>query len=158
MMNDRFPDTSMDIARLEKLADRYGATLAHWPRDEARAARLLLAESSAARAVLIRANRLDEILNETRIRSVSVNLQKRLLAAAPECGWRELLTSLWPFGPVWRPVTALLGIAMIGIVLGLTDAAALVAPVSVNGALSEEIQIIAVSATELRVEGAQWPK
>lgn len=158
MTTERLPDAPMDLARLEELADRYGATLAHWPREEACLARLLLAESSSARAVLIRANRLDEVLSQSRTRSVSVQLRSRLIAAAPECGWRELITSLWPFGPVWRPATALVGIALVGIFLGLTDAAALVSPVSINGALSEEIQQIAVSVTELSEESAQWPK
>ena len=119
-------------------------------------ARSLLAGSGAARAVLARANRLDEILSQSHTRSVSVHLRNRLLAAAPDCGWRELIKSLWPFGPVWRPATALIGIALVGVFLGMTDAAALISPVSINGALSEEIQLIAVSATELREASAQW--
>lgn len=155
-MTDRTDNTPMNIARLDELADRYGASLAHWPREEARAARLLLAESRAARAVLTRANRLDGILSETRKRSVSVNLQNRLLAAAPEAGWREFLTSLWPFGPVWRPATALFGIAMFGIFLGSTDLATLGIPISVNGALSEEIRVVGFSVAEILDGGASW--
>ncbi len=158
MTDDRLPDTPMDLERIEELADRHGATLAHWPREEAAMARSLLAGSDTARAVLARAKRLDEILGQSRTRSISVHLRSRLLSAAPECGWRELITSLWPFGPVWRPATALIGIALIGVSLGLTDTAALVSPVSINGALSEEIQLIAVPATEFRDEHTQWPK
>lgn len=153
---DQTPNPSMDVARIAELADRHGAQLAHWPREEAGAARALLAVSPDARAVLTRADRLDHVLREARARSVTVNLRERLLAAAPQGGWRELVASLWPFGPVWRPAAALCAIAMVGVFLGSTEAATLVTPVSVNGALSEEINVIAVTGIDVLGENSQW--
>lgn len=155
-MDRRQPEASMSLERITELAERCGGQLAHWPCEEASAARKLLAKSAEARAVLARANRLDDILGQARTRSVATHLRQRILAAAPERGWRELVRCLWPFGPVWRPAAALLGLALAGIFLGSTDAATLVSPVSVNGALSEEIQVVAFSAVEVLDEGAQW--
>jgi hypothetical protein len=139
----------MSIELIQDLADRHGAELSHWPLAEASAARLFLASSSEARAVLARASRLDRVLGTARSHSVTVNLRERLLAAAPVGGWRELLVSLWPFGPVWRPVAALLGLALVGVFLGSSDMAKLIEPASINAALSEEIQVVALSASDV---------
>jgi hypothetical protein len=139
----------MSVELIQDLADRHGAELSHWPLAEACAARLFLASSSEARAVLARAARLDRVLSTARSHSMTVNLRERLLAAAPVGGWRELLVSLWPFGPVWRPVAALLGLALIGVFLGSSDMARLIEPGSINAALSEEIQVVALSASDV---------
>ena len=144
----QFSDVPMSVEWIGELADRFGGELSHWPVEEAHLARRFLAESSSARAVLARAQRLDRILRKTRAPSVTANMRARLLAAAPVGGWRELLASVWPFGPVWRPAAALLGFAFVGILLGATEAATFVPPVSVNGALSEELQVIAYSSAE----------
>ena len=150
------PKSPMTINRIQDLADRHGPELSHWPRAEASAARAFLATSSEARAVLARAERLDRVLGAARSHSMTVNLRERLLAAAPAGGWRELLRNLWPFGPVWRPAAALLGLALVGVLLGSTDMAKLILPTSVNAALSEEIQVVAFSAAEVLGDGSQW--
>ena len=146
----------MSVERLQDLADRHGAELSHWPRADASAARILLATSPEARAILARASRLDSLLSIARSHSVTVNLRERLLAAAPAGGWRELLTSLWPFGPVWRPAAALFGLALAGVFLGSTDAATLATPASVNAALSEEISVVALSASDVLGDSNPW--
>jgi hypothetical protein len=146
----------MSVDRIQDLADRHGAELSHWPVADAAAARAFLATSPDARAVLVRANRLDRVLSTARSHSMTVNLRERLLAAAPVGGWRELLVSLWPFGPVWRPAAALFGVALIGVTLGSSEAAKLVVPTSVNAALSEEIRIVALSATDVLTDSNQW--
>lgn len=146
----------MTIERIQDLADRHGGELSHWPVAEAGAARALLATSAEARAILVRANRLDRVLSTARGHSVTNNLRERLLAGAPVGGWRELLVSLWPFGPVWRPAAALFGLALIGVTLGSSEMAKLVVPASVNAALSEEIRIVALSATDVLGDSNQW--
>jgi hypothetical protein len=148
----------MDVARVAELADRHGAQLSHWPRHEALSARALLAASSEARSVLARAERLDQVLSEGRKRSVGVNLRENILAAAPGGSWREFVASLWPFGPVWRPAMALFGSALVGIFLGSMDTASLALPISVNGALSEEIHVVAMSGIDAVGEDNQWPQ
>jgi hypothetical protein len=150
------PEVPMSAERLQDLADRHGPELSHWPRAEASAARLLLAISPEARAILARADRLDSILSTARGHSMAVNLRERLLAAAPVGGWRELLASLWPFGPVWRPAAALFGLALVGVILGSSEMARLVLPTSVNAALSEEILIVALSADDVLSDRNPW--
>jgi hypothetical protein len=147
----------MSVERIAGLADRHGGELSHWPSVEARAARSFLAVSADARAVLARAERLDRVLRTTRSHSVTVNLRECLLAAAPAGGWRDLVASLWPFGPVWRPAAALAGLAMFGVFLGSSEMARLVTPASVNAAVSEEIRMVALSATDvLTSDSSQW--
>jgi hypothetical protein len=146
----------MTVSRIQDLADRHGAELSHWPLAEGSAARAFLASSSEARAVLARAGRLDRVLSTARSHSMTINLRERLLAAAPGGGWRELLASLWPFGPVWRPAVALFGLALVGMTLGSSDMAKLVLPTSVNAALSEEIRVVALSASDVLGDGNQW--
>jgi len=157
---DQASDAPMSVERIANLADRHGAELAHWPRAEASMARAFLAVSPEARAALARAVRLDRVLamSQTRFQahSMSVNLRECILAAAPQCGWRGFLVSLWPFGPVWRPAAALLGLAVTGVFLGSTDAATLVVPASVNAALSEEVRVVTVSAVYALDDSNQW--
>jgi len=146
----------MTIEQIQDLADRHGAELSHWPVAEACAARPLLASSPEARAVLARANRLDHVLRTVRGHSVTNHLRERLLAGAPVGGWRELVASLWPFGPVWRPAAALFGMALIGVTLGSSEMAQLILPTSVNAALSEEIRTMALSGADVLGDGNQW--
>lgn len=154
--NDQVPDSKMSLERLADLADRHGAELSHWPQVEAYVARGLLAISPEAREILARAARLDRVLRSTRAHSVTVNLRECLLAAAPAGGWRDLVASLWPFGPVWRPAAALAAFAFFGIFIGSTEMAALAIPASVNAALSEEIRVVALSANDVLRDSNQW--
>jgi hypothetical protein len=150
------PQTAMTVDRIQDLADRHGGELSHWPLAEAGAARIFLAVSPEARIILARASRLDRVLRTARSHSVAVNLRERLLAAAPVGGWRELLASLWPFGPVWRPAAALFCVALFGVLLGSSEMAKLIRPTSVNAALSEEVRVVALSAVDIFGDGNQW--
>ena len=105
------------------------------------------------------ARRLDALLRQTRRLTVSAALGERILAAAPAGGVRDLLASLWPFGPLWPPAVGLLALAALGIFLGSTDAATLQEPVSVNGALSEEVLALTLVGNDRGgVEILQWPE
>lgn len=102
---------------------------------------------------------LHAVLRDARRLPVPAALSQRILAAAPYGGWRDLVASLWPFGPVWRPAAALLAVAAISILLGTTDAANLVDDVSVNGALSEEVYALAFVSGGFRAPGdLEWPE
>lgn len=86
---------------------------------------------------------LERLLRTQRI-AVPAALRARILAAAPEQGWRGLAAALWPFGPVWRPAVGLVAMACLGIFIGLSDAMSLPNEVTVNGALSEDVQSLAL--------------
>jgi hypothetical protein len=101
--------------------------------------------------------RLDAVLAEARRLPVSALLARRILAAAPQGGIRDLLASLWPFAAVWRPAGALVGIAALGIFLGTSEAVKLRDAVSINGALSEEVFRVAFSVNGiLGSEEIEW--
>ena len=80
-------------------------------------------------------------------------LRQRLLDAAPAvnggggAGWRELLHSLWPFGPLWRPAAGLGLAALIGVAVGLggLPGQAVVDPAQ---ALAEEVLVLASAAED----------
>lgn len=146
----------MTLERFAELAERFGGELAHWPRAESKTARRLLATSPGARDILARARKFDRLLGQAPSRSVPAGLRERLLAAAPASGWRGLLASLWPFGPIWRPATALMGMALVGMFLGTPDAASVSAPVSENRALSEEICSLALTAADVLEDVSPW--
>ena len=94
------------------------------------------------------ARRLEAVLRKPRALSISTSLSDRILAAAPADGFGGFLTSLWPFGPVWRPAVVLAALAVLGAFLGSTDAATMRGEVSVNGALSEEVYVLALSIND----------
>jgi hypothetical protein len=99
---------------------------------------------------------LERLLRTQRI-TVSASLRARILAAAPEQGWRGLVAVLWPFGPVWRPAAALAVMACLGIFIGLSDAMSLPNDVSVNGALSEDVQSLVLGvAADVDQEDFAW--
>jgi hypothetical protein len=128
--------------------ERYGAELAEWPPSKAAAARLLLAGSEDARAA-----RLAGTLAPTDGMTASDALRQRLLDAAQAinagggAGWRELLHSLWPFGPLWRPAAGLGLAAIIGVAVGLggLPGQAVVDPAQ---ALAEEVLVLASAAED----------
>jgi len=128
--------------------ERYGAGLAEWPPSKAAAARRLLAGSEDARAA-----RLAGMLAPTDGMTASDALRQRLLDAAQAinagggAGWRELLHSLWPFGPLWRPAAGLGLAAIIGVAVGLggLPGQAVVDPAQ---ALAEEVLVLASAAED----------
>jgi len=60
---------------------------------------------------------------------------------------------------VWRPAAYLAAAALFGLMLGATDAADLRGEVTVSGALSEEVFVLAFSFNEFRsAEDSEWPE
>lgn len=114
----------LDLARLGRLLEAYGADPEAWPAAERDAALALLARSAEARALRERAARLDRLLDQAPALEPSPELMARVLAAANQAAppWRRRLGAwtfaLWPFGPVWRPATALALAALFGVALG----------------------------------------
>jgi hypothetical protein len=75
--------TAMTLERLGVLLDAYGAVPDRWPPGEREAARRLLGQSAAARALLEEAETLDELLDGLPVEPPSPLLAARVLAAAP---------------------------------------------------------------------------
>lgn len=132
--------------------ERYGAVLAEWPPSKAAAARLLLAASEDARAAHGRAQRLAGVLAPSDGMTASDALRQRLLDAAHgintvgEAGWRELLHSLWPFGPLWRLAAGLGLAAVVGIWVGLGAISGPAQAVDPAQAWAEEVLTLAAAA------------
>ena len=123
---DRGSDTSasFDLARLGQILETYGAGPDAWPAAERDDALALLARSTEARAMHDRAARLDRLLDQAPTLEPSPELRARVLAAADQAARpsRPRLSAwtgaLWPFGPVWRPATALALAALVGAAFG----------------------------------------
>jgi hypothetical protein len=99
---------------------------------------------------------LERLVRTQRI-AVPAGLRARILAAAPEQGWRGIVAALWPFGPVWRPAAGLAAMACLGIFIGLSDAVSLPTDVTVNGALSEDVQSLVLGvAGDAEQEDFAW--
>lgn len=106
----------MDIARLGRILNAYGADPLHWPADERAAAEKLITQSAEAASLLEEAATLDRLLDMSVCPAPSPELMARVLAAREPEGW---LAALWPFGPIWQPVSAMAVAAVLGVVLGI---------------------------------------
>ncbi len=124
MDRDSNASEAVDLARLGQILEAYGADPQAWPAAERDAALALLGCSAEARALRERAARLDRLLDQAPALEPSPELMARVLAAANQAApsWRRRLGAwtlvLWPFGPVWRPATALALAALFGVTLG----------------------------------------
>ncbi|MCZ6522557.1 MAG: hypothetical protein O7A68_01650 [Alphaproteobacteria bacterium] len=124
MDRDSNASEPVDLARLGRILEAYGADPEAWPAAERDAALALLARSAEARALRERAARLDRLLDRAPALEPSPELEARVLAAANQASpsWRRRLSAwtfaLWPFGPVWRPATVLALAALFGVTLG----------------------------------------
>ena len=139
---------SLNLEEFEAMLDQLGPELAYWELPKADAGRRLLAASAPARALLKRARSLDNLLRPGSALTASSALRQRILADAEmlsrpektELG--ELMTSLWPFGPVWRPAAGLVTAAVFGVVVGATNLTQPLDPVDsviAGAALTEEV-------------------
>ncbi|WP_421786055.1 hypothetical protein [Hyphobacterium sp.] len=98
--------------RFADLADAYGGEIDRWPEDERAAARLLLAESGDARAMLADAQQLDGLLSDSGEVAPSELLVRRILKSAPAR----------PFEADWRrPAVAAAAALIIGVIGGFTS-------------------------------------
>ena len=120
----------MKLDEFRDRLDRRGADLAAWPEAQRTAARHLVATEPAARALLLEAQRLDDLIARGKTSSISQEVSAaRVLAALarplpPQR--RGLLPWAWPaalldvdLAPSRLRIAALAGVACCGIVLGL---------------------------------------
>lgn len=105
----------MDLAKLKEILDAYGADSRHWPPAGRVAAEALIAGSTEAAAMREAATALDMLMDLSTAPAPSPELMARVLAGREPSGW---LTALWPFGPAWQPVSAMVTAAVLGIVIG----------------------------------------
>ncbi len=109
---------SDDLTLLRRLLDSYGADPGRWPAERRQAALHYLEGSAEARALRDEAAGLDEALDRATAPAPAPQLMAAILAAATAPRPRFWAASLWPFGPIWRPVSALAAAAILGIVAG----------------------------------------
>lgn len=110
----------MNIERLTRLAEAYGADLRRWPEDARAGARALVAADPAARRILDEAATLDAALDDTPRAVVTPALRDRVLASAIEAGLKPrarrafgLDRIAWALGAGWAAA------ACAGIVAGV---------------------------------------
>lgn len=116
----------LNIEEFDALVDEYGGELDGWPAAQRASAEELVAADNEAQKILARARRFHELLDQDATIAASSELRARILASAPGGEMAAVRTDgglrgLWPFGPIWRPVTALACAALLGIYVGIAD-------------------------------------
>lgn len=109
---------SDDLTLLRRLLDSYGADPARWPAERRQAALQCLEGSAEARALREEAAGLDEALDRATAPAPARQLRAAVLAAATAPRPRFWAVPIWPFGPAWKPVSALAAAAILGLVAG----------------------------------------
>ena len=120
----------MKVAEFQDLLDAHGADLSAWPDELCSAAERLVATEPAARACLLAAQRIDDLIARgmnARSRSVDAAAAARVLSALARSLPRQRRFALaWPaalldvdLAPARLRIAALAGIACLGVVLGL---------------------------------------
>jgi len=110
----------VNLARLAEILDAYGADPRRWPVEERAAAEKLVAESVEAGSLHADAAALDKLMDLSVAPAASPELMARVLAGRAPAGADGWLTILWPFGPVWQPLSAMALAAVLGIAIGAT--------------------------------------
>ncbi|MBV8166263.1 MAG: hypothetical protein JO021_05680 [Alphaproteobacteria bacterium] len=116
----------MRLTRFNRLLDLHGADLARWPARERAAAWQLVAARPEARAALDAARRLDALLARDPAPPAAWDAPSipALLARLPAQQtpyWWPAPVVLWDLLPAWPRATALAAMAVVGILVGLTD-------------------------------------
>ncbi|MEX2452154.1 MAG: hypothetical protein WD407_14955 [Rhodospirillales bacterium] len=106
------------LDRLMRCIEAYGADPARWPEAERDGLRALLAASPEAQRALEATRGLDALLDRAALPMPSPELMADVLAAAAPSRVRQWFALLWPFGPVWQPVSAFAVVAVFGFFLG----------------------------------------
>lgn len=109
---------SDDLTLLRRLLESYGADSERWPADRRQAALQYLEGSAEARALCEEAAGLDAALDRAAAPAPAPELMSAILAAATARAPRFWAAPIWPFGPAWKPVSALAAAAILGIVAG----------------------------------------
>ena len=86
----------LTLERLGEILEAYGAAPERWPRAEREAARRLLEQSAAARALREEAAELDRLLDAVPAEPPSRALAAQVLATAPRRGSRRVLMAVVP--------------------------------------------------------------
>lgn len=140
----REEDRRIDLERFARLLDSYGADPERWPAAEREGARELFATSSEAAEMHKRAAALDGLLGQASSLEPSPELVARILAAASPPGWRRLAQEFWPFGPLWRPLSALAASALLGVAVGIAAPPPFPDGTARQSELNEEISMLAL--------------
>lgn len=139
-MSDKTDSTAMmDLAAFEALLDAHGHDSRDWPDQLRRTAEKLLVMSPEARALLSQDVSLHEALADLPTVKASGVVKARILQAFGEAPETNLLEALWPFGPLWRPATALIAVAALGLYLGTGPISPVVPLAGAGEALGDEI-------------------
>jgi hypothetical protein len=123
------------LKRFHRLLDIHGPELGRWPVAEQAAAQRLLADNPAARAARDGARRLDDWLGQAPgpvgVGSASrvASVLRQLPAQQRPVRWLAPIL-LWDLLPQWPRGVALATMAVLGIVVGLTDIGGTPAPAS----------------------------
>jgi len=110
----------VNLARLAEILDAYGADPRRWPAEERAAVEKLIAESVDAGSLHADAAALDKLMDLAIAPAASPELMARVLAGRGLAGADGWLAILWPFGPVWQPLSAMALLTVLGIAIGAT--------------------------------------
>lgn len=127
----------MNSDRFLEILDAYGATPTRWPEREREAMLALLEQDDSVQQAYEEAASFDALLDRAHSPMPSPELMADILMAAQAPLSLQWTSLLWPFGPIWKPATGLVAVAIIGISLGS------VAPYySSNDLISSEIEYL----------------
>jgi hypothetical protein len=119
------PAQPLPLERFEAILDTYGALPARWPAIERPAALALLRQSEEARALRIRAGRLDIVLDQLRPPLPSADLRNRLRRRGPAGARARLQRQRTPSNlilPRIRPAFRYAAVALIAFTIGFAVA------------------------------------
>jgi len=111
-----------DRDKLTFLFDCYGAYPHHWPEEKRDWVLSLIEQSPEARNIRDQALELDQLLDQSPAEPDSIYLMDSILAQAPKRKpTQSLLSQLWPYESIWRPLSALTTAGIFGILLGASS-------------------------------------
>ncbi|KLN59984.1 hypothetical protein WH96_14855 [Kiloniella spongiae] len=124
--------SSEDRDKFTFLLDCYGAYTHHWPEENRDWALNLIEQYPEVKIVREQALELDQLLDQSSAEPDSAHLMNSILSQAPQKKSQEektrqkelrqgLLSQLWPYEGVWRPLSALTTAGIFGILLGTTS-------------------------------------
>lgn len=114
----------MEIVRFKQIIDSYGTSVSHWPEAEKDAALRLIVKNGDARGYTEDAALLDQVLLLLPDVEPSQQFMHSILEIAePKRSTIPLMeairTTLWPFGPIWRPASVLAVALTLGLFGGM---------------------------------------
>lgn len=124
-------EIAMDMARFETLADAYGADLRRWPASERATAEVLLASEPKAKACLVAAEAIDDLL-AIAPPAPSATLRAAIIASAP-----KPRRSLFEGMGFWLSGAGLAAAGVAGILVGAAASNAVVHEVQTESVLAE---------------------